>query len=169
MEKSVSPLEHGGSLRKNRRKIARPFCAKRPIHVTMRSSRARGAWSFLHRSNKGIVHLLVLDTAERYDIRIHKWQNVGNHLHLVVQATSRKLFQSFLRVLPQRIVFAVTGTRKNNPIGRFFDEIAHSRVVNWGQEFQTVLNYVWKNTLEALGFSRSEISAMRQAAREAPI
>lgn len=166
MEKTWSALEHGGSVRKGLRKIARPLDPARPLHVTMRSTRARGKWSFLHHRNSATVSFLVYDTAERYGIYIHKWQNVGNHIHLALQGPSRKALQAFLKVLPQRIMFAVTGARKGNPVGRFFDQILHSRVVNWGYEFKVLLEYIWKNTLEAMGFSRAEIREFRAHARK---
>jgi hypothetical protein len=166
MERIFSSLEHGGIVRKGKRKLARPIDPSRSLHVTMRSSRARGEWSFLAPHNRGMVHLLVLDTAERYGIHIYKWQNVGNHIHLAIQGPSRRAIQAFLKVLPQRIMFAVTGARKGNPVGRFFDEIAHTRVVNWGREFKALLDYIWKNTLEALGFNREEIREMRANAKK---
>lgn len=169
MGKLFSASEHGGSIRKGHRKVARPFSAERPIHVTMRASRARGRWSFLHSDHKGIVHLLVLDTVERYQLELLEWQNVGNHLHLVVQAPSKKQFQSFLRVLPQRIVFAVTGTCRTKRIGRFWDLPAHTRLVHHGRELKIVLEYIWKNRLEALGFGKEEIAEMRANARSVPL
>jgi hypothetical protein len=172
MQKNLFPpthLEHGGSIRKGLRKLARPFDRRRPMHIVMRSNRAYGTWSFLHRRNKGTVFLLVLDTAARYQIRIYSWENVGNHLHFAAKAPSRRALRAFLRVLPQRIMFVVTGARKGRPRGRFFHEIAYSRIVNWGREWKVLLRYIWKNTLEALGFSAEEIRRMRKAARQVPI
>jgi len=120
--------DYGGAVYRKRRKTKRPFDADQALHVTMRSSRATGDWSFQHRRNKGTIHLLVLDTAERYGIKIHRWENVFNHLHFLIEVADREDLKAFLRVLPQRIMFAVTGARKGSPKGRFFDQVAWSRI-----------------------------------------
>jgi REP element-mobilizing transposase RayT len=151
----LSPTAHGGVVRLGKRKCARPIAVKRPMHLVMRSTRARGDWSFLHKRNKGVIQLLLLDCAERFGVKIFRYENVGNHMHLLVQARSRKSLQAFLRVFPQRVMFAVTGARCGSPKGRFFDRIVFSRVVEWGREFRVMQNYLWKNAMESLGFSRS--------------
>ena len=142
---------HGGSLRQGKRKIARPIDSKRALHVVLRSYRARGDWSMLTKRNKGIVALLVDDTAKRFGVKVYRFENVGNHLHILLRGRRRREIQNFLRVLPQRIMFQITGARKGNPRGRFWDVLAYSRVVQWGREFKIVKNYLGKNMLEALG------------------
>jgi len=169
MEKTFSIFEHGGGTRTGLRKIARPFRPGCPVHLTMRAPRARGSWSFLAPAHKGIVHLLVLDTAERYDIELIEWQNVGNHLHLAVRARARTKLQAFLRVLPQRIAVAVTGVGRNRQIGRFWEKPAHTRVLQTDQELKTVREYIWKNRLEALGFSPKQIAVFRRNASAVPL
>ena len=144
-------LEHGGETRPKRRKLARPIDPKRPLHVVLRSSRARGNWSLLHPRHKGRVYGLVESISERYDVRVYRFANVGNHVHLLVQAKSRKNFQAFLRVLSGAIAFVVTGAKKGNPVGRFWDHLAYSRVVGWGKDFDRVRNYLILNLLEGFG------------------
>jgi hypothetical protein len=165
---SWSPLEHGGSVRKGRRKRKRPFDAKRSMHLVMRSSRARGAWSFLHRRNKGAIHTLLVDLCDRYQVKLYRYENVGSHLHLIVRFPSRKELRAFLRVFAQGVMFLVTGARKGQPKGRFFDAIAYTRVVNWGREFTILKNYLWKNALVALGFAADEIARYRKVAKSVP-
>ncbi len=135
----------------------------------MRATRARAGWSMLHERNKGKVCLLVLDTAERYEIDLHDWVNVGNHMHLLFQAPSRKQMQAFLRVLPQRIVFVITGTKRSREIGKFWDQLAHSRIIKWGREYEAMKRYLWKNKLEAFGYSKEEIAEFRRHARANPL
>lgn len=161
-------LEHGGLSRKGRRKVQRPFDRKRPLHLVFRASRATGEWSFLHRRNKGALQGLVTDLSRRYKLKIYKYENVGNHLHLLAKFPSRRELKAFLRVFAQRVMFQVTGARKGNPQGRFFEAIAYSRVVSWGREFQALKVYLWKNALESMGFSSSEIRIFRKSAKEIP-
>ncbi|MGZ3710520.1 MAG: hypothetical protein ACXVBE_02135 [Bdellovibrionota bacterium] len=161
--------EHGGVVRKGQRKRARFIDVSRPLHLVFRASKARGALSFLHRRHKGLIHLLLLDAAERYEIKIYNYVNVGNHIHLLIKGRTREALRAFLRVFPQRLMFQVTGAAKGKARGRFFDEIVYSRVVNWGREFVRMKEYFWKNMLEALGFSRNTIIAWRKASREVPL
>lgn len=161
-------LEHGGFIRQGRRKTRRPFDPKRAMHIVMRSSKAKGASSFLHRNNKGLIHVLLVDLCARYQLKLYKYENVGNHLHLLLKFPSRRELKAFLRVFAQGVMFLVTGAKKGAPKGRFFDAIAYSRVVGWGREFRALKNYLWKNALEGFGFSREEVLAHRRAARMIP-
>lgn len=166
---SGTSLEYGGSTRKGKRKIQRPFDRKRPVHLVFRSSRAKGSWSFLHRRNKGAIYALLQDLATRYGIKLYKYENVGNHLHLLAKFPSRRELKAFLRVFAQRVMFLVTGACKGSPKGQFFDAVAYSRVVSWGREFQALKAYLWKNALESLGHTRNEIREWRKAAKEVPL
>jgi len=154
-------LEHGGQLRKGRRKTARPIILKRPLHLVLRSTMARGSRSMLAPAHEDRVRAIVDRAAEKYDIRLHRFVNVGNHLHLLVQTRTRKAFQGFLREIAGAIAMLVTGSRKSNPIElitsacapreRFWDLLAYTRVVNWGRDFARLKTYFIKNHFEAAG------------------
>lgn len=146
---------HGGPLRTGKRKSARPIATRRPMHVIVRSQRARGKWCFL-RSGRA-VETALSRTAKRFHVRIYRFQNVGNHLHLAVQVSRREDFQNFLRVFLQAVAFSVAGARKGNPIGRFWDGLACSRVVEWGRDWRNLMNYFEKNRFEALGMPRDVV------------
>ena len=45
----------------------------------------------------------------------------------------------------------VTGARKGQAVGKFWDELAFSRILGWGREFERVKSYLTKNILEGLG------------------
>jgi hypothetical protein len=125
------------------------------MHVILRSSRARRDWSMLKRAEE--VDALVRKLAHRYRVRLHKFANVGNHLHLLVQVKRKEDFQNFLRVLAQGLMFLLTGARKGNPVGKFWDALAFSRVVEWGRDWRGMLAYLDKNLLEARGFPRDRV------------
>jgi hypothetical protein len=149
------PLQHGGDCRAGKRKTARPIDPKRPMHVTIRSSRARGAWSMLHPRHARRVDALAHRTARRHGVRLYRFVNVGNHAHLLVRARKRAHFQAFLRDLTGSIAITITGARKGNPVGKFWDRLAWSRVVSWGREFRDVLrDYFLSNSLEASELGR---------------
>lgn len=144
--------QHGGDFRKGKRKTARPIATKRLMFVTVRSTRARGAWSLLKRERE--VQARVQETAKRFRVRIYRFVNVGNHIHLVARAARREDFQNFLRVFPQAVMFLITGARKGNPVGKFWNLVAWSRIVEWGKDWDGVKKYIEKNRLEAAGMPR---------------
>jgi hypothetical protein len=109
----------------------------------------------LRRRNKARIFLLTHEKARRFGVRIYRFSNVGNHIHLLVLPGSRKGFQNFLRSTTGAIAFLVTGTRKGSGLKRrFWDLLAFSRVVSWGREFRVVSVYFAKNLLDTLGIPR---------------
>lgn len=157
---------HGGDLRPNKRKILRPIDTKRPMHVTLKSTRAHGEWSMLSKRNRARIASLMITTSERYGVKVHRFENVGNHLHLLISVKSRRQFQTFLRVFSGQVVFLVTGARKGNSVGRFWDKLAWSRIVNWGKDFLNVCNYFFKNGWESFGFPRKEVDRFLAKAKD---
>ncbi|MBI2606772.1 MAG: transposase [Deltaproteobacteria bacterium] len=109
-------LEHGGGLRAGRRKTYRPFDPRKPIHIVLRSSRARGDWSLLAPANARRVSTIVSKFAKKFRVRVMQFENVGNHVHLLVQAGRREDFRSFMRTIPAQIATAVTGARKGRAL-----------------------------------------------------
>jgi len=88
--------------------------------------------------------------AARWGIRIYRFSNNSNHLHLFLRATTRLGFQNFLRVFSAQVATFVTGARKGKAFStRFWDRLAFSRVVEWGKSFFTAKEYVEMNDREA--------------------
>jgi REP element-mobilizing transposase RayT len=150
-QKTPRLLEHGGEVRKGKRKIARPLIAKTPLHIVLRSSRAKRGWSMLRPAFANRIKLTARALARRCDVRLYRYANVGNHLHVLAQARSRPEFQSFLRAFAGVTARIVTGARRGNPVGKFWDRLAYTRVVSWGRDFRSVGAYVKQNQDEALG------------------
>lgn len=139
--------EHGGDIRKGKRKIYRPFDPKNPVHLVLRSEVAHGKLSMLGHSRP--VQTLIHSVARRYRVRIFRYANAGNHLHLVILAPSRKAFQTFLRVLTGKIAQLMTGARKGSGFGKFWAKLAYTRVLKWGRDFRNACDYVRINEMEA--------------------
>ncbi len=150
-------LAHGGDIRKGKRKLARPIDPKRPMHITMRAAQARGPLSMLRRGSKVRIFTIIHETAEKYGVKVYRFQNVGNHLHILVLTPSRRAFQSFLREIAGKIAMFITDGGKGRALARrFWDLLAYSRIVNWGKEFKVICTYFSKNHLEALGIPRQD-------------
>lgn len=147
----LSPVAHGGDIGKGRHKGRRPFSPRRPLHIVMRSSRARGPWSLLSRSNRDVVGALLRRLATENAVQVYQFANVGNHLHLLAVCRERRAFQRFLRTFAGLIARAVTGAQRGRPAGKFWDTLAYSRVITWGREYRCVRAYILNNEFEAGG------------------
>jgi REP element-mobilizing transposase RayT len=149
---------HGGETRAGKRKLARPFDPKRPLHIVLRSSQAKGDWSFFRARNEKRVKHLIYQEALRSDVRVYQFANSGNHLHLVLRAKTRVGLARFLRAVAGLIARAVTGAKKGVALATsgtrraFWDALAYSRIVEWGKEFVRVCDYLTLNELEGLGW-----------------
>ncbi len=143
--------EHGGSVAKGKRKQARPIIIKRPMHVVLRSPRAFGAHSLLSLRASRYIEDKLHELSKQFKVRVYEYANSGNHIHLLVKTETRKGFQAFLRTLAGLIARFVTGARKGNPMGKFWEALAYSRVVEWGVEFFKVRDYLILNQLETAG------------------
>jgi len=94
---------HGGSLLYGRRKSLRPLSRKDAIHIVLRSSWAYASNSFLLLKNKKDIERILLRTSRKYQIKIYRQAIVSNHLHLIIKISSRKSYQTFIRVMSSQI------------------------------------------------------------------
>lgn len=140
---------HGGVYSKGKRKTARPFSSKKPMHAVVKSSRARGNLSLWN--HKRVVKDIVYKYAHLCKISIYKYSNNGNHLHILLRAKDKKLFKKFMRATMGLIARAILKAKKGEAKGRFWDSLAFTRIAEWGKSYTTVRNYVLQNILEAAG------------------
>jgi REP element-mobilizing transposase RayT len=147
--RDLARIEHGGDVRRGQRKLERPVSTRRPLHLTLHSTRARGDWSMLRYQPQVLGALR--ECARRTGVRVYDFANVGSHLHLLVRARQRPAFQAFLRSFSGIVARIVTGAKKGKPLrdGPFWRGLAWSRVVTWGREYQTVRRYIFRNRVEA--------------------
>ncbi len=157
--------EHGGEIRLGRRKLARPIATRRPLHVVLRSSRARGAWSLRRREAERIVQHTLRRFSRRYTIKVYEFANSGNHVHILLRTKCRLGFQTFPRTFAGGTARLVTGAEKGRAVGRFWDFLSYSRVVEWGRDFQGVRAYLVQNELETIGLAPQR---SRRRARDPP-
>jgi REP element-mobilizing transposase RayT len=148
LRRELNRTEHGGNRSSGQRKAERPVSTRRPIHVTLHSKRARGAWSL--RRHVPEVQKALRICARRSGVRIYEFANVGSHLHLLLRAKRRDAFQSFLRSFAGIVARIVTGARRGRPVagGRFWNGLAWSRIVTWGTDYWNVRRYIFINQIE---------------------
>jgi len=150
--------EFGGSLlKKSHAKNPRPISTKHSMHLTLRSSKARGEKSFLaNRKRSTLIESKVRSHAKKFGVQIYRYANVGNHIHLLVRATYRKGFISFLRaisgVIARIVLGAERGRAKLKEAAQFWDQRPWTRILAWMKDFENVKKYVQQNFNEAMGF-----------------
>lgn len=143
----VARAAHGGSLAHGRRKEKRPLSFKRPIHLVLRSEKARGALSLLR--HERVVDALLRRQARRHHVRIQHYVNVGNHLHIKLRVYSRESFAAFLKSFSALLARRVTGARRGRALGSFWDGLAFTRVLYHRIEEKFLAHYFTANSIEA--------------------
>jgi len=129
----------------------------------MRSTKARGRYSL--RSKQVEIRKIIEAAAARGKLKVHSYANVGNHLHLLISFKRRESCQRFLREVTGLIARAVTGARKGKPFGKFWDELAYSRVVKTLRDLRNVIDYIFMNRIEG-GFGRDARAQLEKVKKE---
>ena len=129
------------------------------MHLVLRSSKAKGEWSFRTPKNRKLLVRLVSKFSARYGVRVQSCANVGNHLHFQIQLTNRHSYRPFIRALTGSIAMAITGVSrwsKKTWSGRFWDYRPFTRVVVGFQALLRLKDYIAINRWEGRGFDRDE-------------
>jgi len=157
------PHAYGGVLQRTRagRARPRPLTTSGTIHLVLRSSKARGAWSFRAANNERKIKEITERFAHKHGIRIHSLANVSNHLHLHVGLSNKDSYRPFIRALTAAIAMAITGASRWKPLkksakDKFWDYRPFTRLVHGLKAFLRVNDYVDVNELEGMGYFRRE-------------
>ena len=166
---------YGGELRKkvSGRLRARPLATKETMHLVMRSSQAKGVWSFRNSKNARRVSQIIEKFSFKYGVRVISMANAGNHLHLQIKLSSRHAYPPFIRAVTGAIAMAVTGKNRWTAGGsraatpkNFWDYRPFTRVVQGFCAYLTLKDYVRINEIEGYGHSRTEARFMIAIERE---
>jgi REP element-mobilizing transposase RayT len=170
LSRRANGTRHGGDLARGKRKTFRPIDPKRGLHVVMRSSKARGEFSLLHSKHCNTIEKFVHQTSRRWGVRIYRYANVGNHIHLLIQVPTREAWKRFSKELSGGIAQIVTGARKGAALPRkkagsvpesaqraFWDHLLFTRIVTFGRDFEGMKRYLIKNLFEAAGIPMKKL------------
>ncbi len=137
----------GGAGLKGNPKEKRPFSRKHLIHVIFKSSRARGANSFLAPRNAKRVNQIIRSVGRKTGVEIRDYVNVGNHLHLLIKTHHRLCMSRFLRAVGGLLPRLILGCEKGRPLVEpFWDGRPYSKIVAGGlRSFRQIQNYFSKN------------------------
>lgn len=152
--------EFGGAhLKKSHAKKARPIAVKKTMHLTLKSSQAKGIKSFRYdkyRIQK--IDKVIKAQAQKFGVEIFNCANVGNHIHLLVKASYRKGFISFLRAISGILARIALGAERgrakqtDSTLG-FWDQRPWTRILFTWTDFKNVKRYVEQNFNEVMGFA----------------
>ena len=163
--RATAALAHGGQRALGRRKSYRPIDPKQALHVVLRSSIARGKRSMLHPAHCDQIHGFTQKVALRWGIRVYRYANVGNHIHLLIRVPSRASWQRFLKELAGGIAIIMTGAKKGAALDKnqaqrgFWDHLAFTRIVSFGRDYAGVARYLVKNVFEGAGVPMKRLLA----------
>ncbi len=146
---------YGGELQKKRkgRAHARPIDTRATMHMVLRSTKAKGEWSF-KKHDKKITNILN-KFAIKYGVKIFSLANVGNHLHFHLKISNRHTYKPFIRAITSAIAMAVTKGSRWKKLGqKFWDYRPFTRIVNGFKAFLTLRDYIEVNQLEGGGCDR---------------
>ncbi len=159
------PKAYGGDLLKKRkgRRGPRPLDTKNSMHLVLRSTHAKGVWSFRSSGNSKKISLIMRKFALKYGVKIFSVANVGNHLHLHIQLGSRYGYKPFIRATTAAIAMAITGVSRWKKLDiKFWDLRPYSRVVMGRKAWLILTKYIRVNQLEGMGHTRETAQAVMQ-------
>ncbi len=148
---------YGGLLLNTRagRSHGRPLSSKNSMHLVLRSTRAKGALSFL--KHRATIDRILEKFARKNGVRILSLANVGNHLHIEVRLSTRHTYRAFIRAITAAIAMAVQGKSRWNKIEeKFWDYRPFTRIVVGYKALLSLKDYIEINDLEGLGVARSK-------------
>lgn len=141
---------HGGTNTKGHRKEQRPLANRKWHHLTLKSSKAKGTWSFLLPKNQALVNEILLEKAKRWGVELRDTVNMGNHLHMKCKFSNKKNFQNFLRVITCLIARKITGAHRGNKLSSgFWQGLAFTRVLKTSIEEFQLRGYFKANRIQA--------------------
>lgn len=146
----------GGATLKGNPKTNRPLESKMPIHLTMR---ARKSVLRLPKTFE-VVNRTVYAVARKHGVKIYKFANVGNHLHMAIKIPHVRRWAAFIRELTGRLALVCRHFRDYKS---FWLYRPHTRIVRgWKKAFRIVKDYIDLNIWEAEGFiSRKDIKTLK--------
>jgi REP element-mobilizing transposase RayT len=116
--------------------------AEHPVHVTLRVRRE--VWNL--RARRCVVPILAAVAAaqERFGTRVVHYSIQGNHVHLIVETTSREALARAMKGLCVRIARALHRVMGGEG-GTVFDDRYHAVVLDTPTRVRRVLGYVFHN------------------------
>lgn len=137
--------EFGGNLSssKGKRKTARPLTFSKPMHLVLKSAKARGKYAFSPTDHR--ITRLIQKMGRRFGVKIYSSAQNWSHIHLVIRIKDRNSYRAFIRSLTGAMVLKLKAEKG------FFDLTPYTKIASWGRQFRNLKVYTQKNEFQALG------------------
>ena len=153
--------DFGGELMKKRKNRLghRQLATRSSMHLVLRSTLAKGQYSFSRPQNRQMVQDEVYKFAKRNHVKILSLAIVGNHIHFHLQLGVLRLYKSFIRGLTASLALKISGASKNRSLKdifdrKFWDYRPFTRVVSSFRAWLNLRDYVRINQWEGYGCDR---------------
>ncbi|OFZ30421.1 MAG: hypothetical protein A2622_08415 [Bdellovibrionales bacterium RIFCSPHIGHO2_01_FULL_40_29] len=145
-------FQSGGLLRNTRRgRRMRSLSTKEPLHLVFKVNRQTLKRGLRSPRNFALITTIITRYAKHFSIRLEQVSIQNDHLHCLIRASHRHLFQNFFRVVAGQIaqrIEMVTDTPNSKKLWKYRP---FSRVVRGYNALKIVRDYIQLNELEALG------------------
>ena len=122
--------------------VPRPVLASRfPVHVTWRM--AKGVWNLRSRRSWRALAPALYAGAKREGFRLIHFAVMGNHIHLMVEASDRVRLARGMQGLGVRIAVRLNRLRRQG--GRVIGDRYHARILKTPTEVRNVRHYLLTN------------------------
>ncbi|MGZ3655378.1 MAG: transposase [Bdellovibrionota bacterium] len=152
-------LAYGGTYLKTRagRARPRPLTYHHSMHFVLRSSVAKGPWSFRTPTNYTKIEKILRNFAAKHGVTLLNFAIHLNHLHLHVKFPRAQSYKRFIRAASSAIAMAVTGaSRWAKTKNKLWDRRPFSRPVIGERARLTVDDYIEINKWESIGYNRAQ-------------
>jgi REP element-mobilizing transposase RayT len=152
--------KYGGKYLRTRkgRSRPRPLSTQHSIHLVLKSTKATGLWSFLHKNNQAKIRAILQKFSKKYSVQILSFANVGNHLHLHIKLANRSTYRAFIRAVTSAVAMAVTGWSRWTKVidgERFWTERPFTQIVTTFKYYLKLKDYIKINQIEGFGFTKN--------------
>ncbi len=139
----------GGSLAKGKRKLRRPLCTKRVMHMVLASQKTiELRFNFLKVRAKVLERLKY--QIQKHKVKMYNYSINTNHMHMALQFESRKQYNRFIRAFSGHLIRTLSLLTGIDLKG-LFDLCPFTEVIEWGRQFKNTIQYITKNRINVDG------------------
>ncbi|MEZ0393371.1 MAG: transposase [Pseudobdellovibrionaceae bacterium] len=134
----------GGELLKGKRKAKRPLSTKQPLHLILKSCE-KLVFVPTNLSLEKLIH----SQAQKFNLKIYELAINWSHIHLIIKIKERENYNQFIRSLCSILTAKIRAQRPH--LKTLFVLRPFTRIISWGRDFKSVVNYLILNQMEAQG------------------
>ncbi|MEZ0390905.1 MAG: transposase [Pseudobdellovibrionaceae bacterium] len=134
----------GGELLKGKRKAKRPLSTKQPLHLILKACE-----KLVFPPGNLSLEKLIHNQARKFNVKIYELAINWSHIHTIIKIKERENYNQFIRSLCS--ILAAKVRAKKPHLKTLFTLRPFTRIISWGRDFKSLLNYLIINQMEARG------------------